>query len=325
MCDFSKYGGPSDEWVKLEASLPPVPEMTKEQLKQVTNKGREDAAREEMKIFSSKVSIQDHSIQARDGTTLEARSYRPSEVEALKKLPIYIHFHGGGFFFGTLSSENATCSRIAMDVKVVVINVNYRHTPEFTYPTAWEDAEDTLNWVYENANEFNGDKNQIVVGGISACGMLTAALMQTVQRQQSKVRSSIKGQVLMIPCVVHEDCYDSHMRQMKDRGVSSYVANEYAPILPLSTMRMFNHLLFQGQPDPDDRRMNPGNASPEEVANLPPATFGICGLDPLRDEALLYAKLLQENGVAVDVNLFKGGMWISSVPFYGIDRYAKST
>lgn len=46
--------------------------------------------------------------------TIEARIYRPSSKPASQKLPIYVHFHGGGFFFGTLGSEDATCSRLAI-------------------------------------------------------------------------------------------------------------------------------------------------------------------------------------------------------------------
>jgi acetyl esterase/lipase len=34
--------------------------------------------------------------------------------------------------------------------------------------------------------------------------------------------------------------------------------------------------------------------------------LGIAGLDPLRDEALLYAKLLSEAGVPTETRLFKG-------------------
>ena len=59
---------------------------------------------------------------------------------------------------------------------------------------------------------------------------------------------------------------------------------------------MFNSLLFHETPKPEDRRANPGLATAGEVEKLPPATFGVCGLDPLRDEGLLYAKLLQESG-----------------------------
>ncbi|KAK3700471.1 hypothetical protein LTR37_015975 [Vermiconidia calcicola] len=307
MCDFSGYGGPSEEWIAVEKSLPPAPKLTQEELKNATNKWREKAAEEEMETLSSTVSIEDHTIAARDGTSLEARSYRPSSVNASQSLPIYLHFHGGGFFFGTLRSEDSICSRIAVDVEVVVINVNYRHTPEHTYPTPWNDSEDTLGWILSHADEFGGDKTQIVVGGISAGAMLTAALMQTMQREHPDVISNnIKGQVLMVPPVLHEDCYDKYLQQLQDASVASYVENASAPILPLPRWRMFNELLYKAKPDFEDRRANPGNATPPEVAKLPPATFGICGLDLLRDEGILYAKLLQENGVPTNISLFEG-------------------
>ena len=296
MADYSHFGGPSPEWSALEATLPTVPDMAPEELKKVTNSGREDTARSEMKALASKVDLQDHSILARDGTQLEVRTYRSSSIDPKQKLPIYIHFHGGGFFFGTLSSEDATCSRIAVDVEVVVVNVNYRHSPDHVYPTPWYDSEDTLNWAHSQADSFGGKADEIVVGGISAGGHLTAALMQTIQRENSQLRSAIKGQVLMIPLVVHEDCYEPYLGQLKDPSLSSYKENEFAPILPLTRLRFFNKLLFPTSPDAGDRRANPGLASSEEVKGLPPATFGICGLDPLRDEGLLYAKLLQENG-----------------------------
>lgn len=49
-------------------------------------------------------------------------------------------------------------------------------------------------------------------------------------------------------------------------------------------------------PDAQERRLNPGYATAEEVSGLPPTTIGVAGFDPLRDEGLLYGKLLAENG-----------------------------
>jgi hypothetical protein len=47
--DFSEYTGPSDEWIALEKTLPTTtPNLSTEQLKDVTNKGREEVAAREM-------------------------------------------------------------------------------------------------------------------------------------------------------------------------------------------------------------------------------------------------------------------------------------
>ena len=296
MADYSIYGGKSPEWQKLEATLPIPPELAMEELQKTTNDTREAASTQAMEGLASKVTMADYFIPTRDGSSIKARTYRSSSMDSAKVLPIYIHYHGGGFFFGTLDSENATCAAIALDVEVLVVNVNYRHTPDISYPVPYDDAENAFHWVHSHAAHIGGDGSRIVVGGISAGGALTAALVQTLRRKKSPAQSSVLGQVLIIPLVVHEDCYAPLLKYLKDESVSSYKENEFAPVLPLSRMRMFNSLLYRAPPQPEDRRANPGLATADELKDLPPATFGVCGLDPLRDEALIYAKLLHENG-----------------------------
>jgi acetyl esterase/lipase len=302
MCDFSEYGIPSEEWLRVQATLPDPNDQTVADLKRTTNLGRETAAQREMEQLSDKVSMQDYSIPARDGYGLEATSYRPTAASPTKALPIYIHFHGGGLLFGTLRSEDAICSRLAINVQAVVVNVNYRHTPEYTYPTAWNDAEDSFSWVCDNAARFHGDRGKIVVGGISAGAWLAASLTQAVLRSEVPGSSAmdIIGQVLMIPCLVHTECYASQMQQILAPSVSSYRQNENAPILNLERKMLFSDLLQVESPDPQDKRLNPGHLSHEAARRLPPTTLGIAGYDPLRDEGLLYGKLLAENGYAIN-------------------------
>lgn len=309
MSDFSQYGGASQELLDVLATLPASPpdSSSVEEIKKATNQGREMTSREEFSLLKDQISLQDHSVPARDGHILSARSYRPTTIPLHITLPIYIHFHGGGFLFGTLDSEDATCARIALASDVVVFNLNYRHSPEWKYPTAWHDAEDAFEWVVAHASKsFHGDPTHVVVGGVSAGGHLAAALTLTKKRENASSFANIKGQVLMIPGLAHM----AHEDQLKHRSDmhhrSSYQENEFAPVLPVSKINWFNDLVHSQAPLASDRRVNILAASPEEVHGLPPTTFGIAGLDPLRDEALLYANVLAENGVPTDVHLFKG-------------------
>ncbi|CAG8218007.1 unnamed protein product [Penicillium nalgiovense] len=308
MSDFSKYGIPSDEWLHVEATLPAAKDQSLSELKRTANQGREVVARKAMAEFPKQVLMQDQTICARDGYKLEARSYRPISASPTEMLPIYMHFHGGGFLFGTLSSEDEICSRLAVNVRVVVINVSYRHTPEYTYPTAWNDAEDAFLWVYENITPLRGDPDKIVVGGISAGAWLAASLTQAASGSRLPISPTLPicGQVLMIPALVYTKCYESQLRRIKDPNVSSYSQNENAPILNMRRKQLFNGLLQVENPDPIDKRLNPGLLSVEDAKKLPPTTLGIAGYDPLQDEGLLYGKLLAENGVPTSINVFKG-------------------
>lgn len=301
MCDFSSYGGPSEEWIAIQANLPsPGPDPPLSDFKRAMNEGREQVASQEMESLSSQIRMRDHSIPTRDGLTIEGRSYRPSAVDDSQRLPVYIHFHGGGFLFGTLASEDAACARIVIGTGVVVVNVNYRHTPEYTYPTAWNDAQDAFEWVHDHINDIGGDAQNVIVGGISAGAQLTASLV--LEKHLGRAATSypaVAGQVLMIPCMVSVDAYEPQLRKMKDKSISSYTENIDAPILPVSRVRYFTDLLKVGTPDVMDTKINPGNATPEAVRGLPPTTFGIAGLDPLRDEGLLYAKMLADSGYAI--------------------------
>ncbi|KAK5202998.1 hypothetical protein LTR41_011272 [Exophiala xenobiotica] len=299
MCDFSEYGAPSAEWFQIEATLAPAasgPEGSLADLKRTTNLGRGKISQAEMVELKEKVVMQDFSIPTRDGQQLEARTYRSSSSTATESederplFPIYMHFHGGGFLFGTLQSEDAICARIALAAGVVVLNVNYRHTPEHTYPTAWNDAEDALVWLCKGTSPGH------VIGGdvqrLAAC------------RQAQML--SIRGQVLMIPCLVSSACYASQLEQIKDPSLSSYTQAADAPILSMARKTLFNSLLQVEKPDPEDKRLNPGLVSAEVARRLPPTTLGVAGNDPLRDEGLLYGKLLSENGVPTNINVFKG-------------------
>lgn len=295
MCDFSEYGGMSAAFrdIQLEpASIKAPKEQTIEESKRTANKQREEASSCAMKFLAKQVVMKNHVIHARDGYRLEARTYRSSSLPPTDPLPVYIHLHGGGYLLGTLDSEDAACARIASAIPIIVLNLNYRHTPEWTYPTAWNDSEDALEWTFGNANALAADPTQIVVGGISAGGHIGAALVQKFRGDPR-----IRGQVLMIPCLAHYACYEPQLRRMRDRAISSYTENQLAPRLPLTRLKQFHDLLLANQhPEPGDKRLNPGNVSADDVVGLPPTLVCVAGLDMLRDEGLLYAKLLSRNG-----------------------------
>jgi acetyl esterase/lipase len=311
MCDFSHYGGASTEWLKVEANLPSLAfdtSLDPKILQKAMNDERELVSRQGMEELASSVHTQDFMIPTRDGSSIKARSYRPVIKSKNEKLPVYLYFHGGGFLLGTLDSEDKSCSNHAIKAGIVVFNVNYRHTPDYSFPVAWNDSHDAFKFLHDNIEAIGGDPTRVVVGGISAGAHLTASLV--LEKHLDKALNGlpdIAGQVLIIPALNNVDTYaDGPLTRMASPDISSYKENENAPILPRRVVEYFMNLLQSGIPDLKDPKLNPGNATPDEVKGMPPTVFGIAGLDPLRDEGLLYAKTLAEAGVPTDVTLFKG-------------------
>lgn len=310
--DFSQYGGPSDEWLAIEKTLPAMTfdtNMDPVVLKNAVNKDREEKTATGMKFLAPHVRIADYTIPTRDGSSIEARTYCSVKKDTSEKLPVYIYFHGGGFIFGSIASEDFVCAQTAINAGVLVVNVNYRHTPEHVFPTAWHDSQDAFAWVHKNIEELKGDPSKVLVGGVSAGGQLAASLTLEKHLGKSEVMKGLPelaGQILIIPCVASPNTYDEVVGKHFAPGKSSYVENENAPILPMKTVEFFTGLLKVPKADPKDTKTNIVNASDDEVRGLPPTVFGIAGLDPLRDEALLYAKKLAEANVPTDIMLFKG-------------------
>lgn len=304
MCDFSKYGTPSAEWLALEPSLPPpLAGMALADQQKASHTQREALAAEGFALLADRLVTADYSIPTRDGSTLPARTYQLKETQGRKDLPVYLHLHSGGFFFGTLASEDGICARIAADTGAVVLNVNYRHTDTHAYPTPWHDVHDAFAWLHDNiADRLGGDRHRVVVGGISAGAQLTASLTVAQHLSLPGCESLAKlprpaGVVLMIPNTTLPQCYDGHRRRLADPDVTgSYAQCKDAPILPRSRVDFFIDMLKVPDHDSDNLILNPGNIPPEKAKGLPPATFGVAGMDPLRDEGLLYAKLLAEAG-----------------------------
>lgn len=83
-------------------------------------------------------------IPARDGSSLRAVVYCP---ESAGPGPLFVYFHGGGFVFGFPEAYEAAFEILTKELGFTVLGVAYRLAPEAVFPTAANDAWDSLKWV----------------------------------------------------------------------------------------------------------------------------------------------------------------------------------
>ncbi|KAH7865956.1 hypothetical protein Vadar_013585 [Vaccinium darrowii] len=89
-------------------------------------------------------------------TGVKARIFLPkiNGPDPIKKLPLVVHYHGGGFCLASaLSATNAKfLTRLVSEANVVAVSVEYRLAPEHPLPIAFDDSWSAFQWIGTHRN-----------------------------------------------------------------------------------------------------------------------------------------------------------------------------
>jgi acetyl esterase/lipase len=217
---------------------------------------------------------------ALDGRTLRARLYVPIEDEG-KALVVY--FHGGGFVVGDLDTHDALCRRLSSDTRMRFLSVAYRLAPEHPFPAGIDDAVDTIRFVRAHVSDFDDAAAQIIVMGDSA-----GATLMTVACALTKDEDlGIAAQVVIYP-TLGPDLYTDSVHEY---GLGH--------ALDIDHLRYDYGLYLDGWTDHSDPRVTPLMFN--DLRGAPAAIVVVAQCDPLRDEGVAYAGLLEHFGVRVEL------------------------
>ena len=84
--------------------------------------------------------------------------YRPKGVDG--NLPVIVSIHGGGWVYGNKELMQFYCMSLAQH-GFAVINFSYRIAPKHKHPAPFEDVNKVFYWVFEHADEYGLDVNNI--------------------------------------------------------------------------------------------------------------------------------------------------------------------
>jgi acetyl esterase/lipase len=95
------------------------------------------------------------------------------QPEGKKPLPAVVFVPGGGFM--SANNDKSVQQRMTIsEAGYVVASIEYRVTPQSTFPSPLEDVKAAIRYLRANAEKFNIDPENIVVMGSSAGGYLAA-------------------------------------------------------------------------------------------------------------------------------------------------------
>jgi acetyl esterase/lipase len=249
------------------------------------------------------LTLTDRTVEARDGYNIPIRLYQPSKPRA-GGAPLVLLFHGGGFCLGDLDGEQVACRRTTLELGCVVVNVDYRLAPEFPFPYAINDSEDVLKWAATNAKDLGADPSAgFLVGGTSAGGNIAAVLQ--VKAKTDGLSPPMTGAALLIPAVTSQASppakYASEIKSLEQ--------NKDAPILDQNHINIF---MDAYKPDVESPLFNVLGLDDDQLKGTSPTFLQVCGLDPLRDEAMIYERELRRLGVTTNIKVYPGvphGFW----------------
>lgn len=217
------------------------------------------------------------------GGAVRALLYRPGSVPD-DPLPAVAYFHGGGWSLGSPESHDIAAARLCQRAGVMVLNVDYRLSPEHRFPDALMDAVDAVNWLAGKEGAKHGiDPRRLAVAGDSAGGNLAAGLCLWL-RDNGGPR--LRLQALIYPALTTAPA---------EKG-----AGDVSP----EALSRYIQAYFGGR----DLRDNPYAMplSAKSLADLPPACILTAELDPIRFHGEAYASGLRHAGITCSYNCATG-------------------
>ena len=203
--------------------------------------------------------------------------------------PGVMWIHGGGYMTGM--KEMAYIGRAADLVRnhgAVVIAPGYHLSLFHSYPAALNDCYGTLLYIKEHAEELGINKSQIMVGGESAGGGLTAAIAMYAR---DKGEVNIAFQMPLYPMIDNFDTDSSRDNHAK----------------VWNTKR--NHQAWAVYLRKDAKKEVSPYAAPSrqtDYSGLPPAYTFVCTAEPFYCETLTYIDNLKAAGIEAKVDVYEG-------------------
>jgi len=186
---------------------------------------------------------------------------------------------------------------VAKLYSAVAVNIAYRLAPMHKFPTAAHDTHDTILWLSKNATSLGADLSKgFILLGASAGANLAAITAQ--KWMSTKSSPPITGVSLAVPWLLSEDIVPEEYKDLwfsRDQNQDAMILNKTA----------MAYMMAAYEPDVHSPEFSPFN-DPCAHHGLPPVHIQVCGSDPLRDDGLVYEKVLRDYGVKTKMEVYSG-------------------
>lgn len=276
---------------------------------------------------TNSVSWQDKTIANADGGEMIIRCYHAESSPARSyeqnhhnynnhEEIVMLFFHGGGFCLGNVDTDHEFCHAVCAKTGWAIVSVDYRLAPEHPAPTAIRDCLEAYNWLAKHAHILGASSSRIILTGDSSGGGLAALVAQQVSNatmnqdfDKQKYSDTLDdftidifeqlqnlprplAQLLLYPVTDIGEDYPSW--KLYGQGL----------ILDYNDIQVFHAAYLQDSALTQPHALlSPLHGDNSQVC---PSYIVAAELDILRDEALVYAKQLQNYSIDVQTHTVLG-------------------
>ncbi|MGL4994253.1 MAG: alpha/beta hydrolase [Bacteroidales bacterium] len=148
-----------------------------------------------------------------------------SYLKDKRDLPVLVIFHGGGLTGGDKSIPHSFYLS-----NIIVVSANYRLSPNVLSPEYVDDAACAIKWVFDNIENYGGDKSRVYISGESA-GAYLASLVTLDKKYLMKYSVDVD---LIAGCFPLSGQMTTHFTVIKESGIdvdsSSPYIDKMAPL-----------------------------------------------------------------------------------------------
>ncbi len=240
------------------------------------------------------VLVEDRIVDSADGP-VPIKVFRPA-APAQTPAPALLWMHGGGFVMGTVNDTESVIPgyELAARAGAVVVSVGYRLAVEgVRYPAPLDDTLAAWHWLAEHTLDLGVDPQRLFIGGASVgANLATGAAVRLRDAGEPIPRGMLLAYPLehfptppLDPAVLAETEQVPAMLRFPEQYQLGIVQN------------------YLGRIDNLPAEVVPGNFP---VDGLPEAWIAPSEFDDLRPSGELFAKQLEEAGVAAHLQVARG-------------------
>lgn len=200
---------------------------------------------------------------------------------------VLLYLHGGAYLLGSFKSHRDLVARLSAASGIRGLLIDYRLAPEHVFPAAIDDALTAYRWLLASGTK----PEHIVIGGDSAGGGLTLALLQTLR---DKNVPQPAGAVLLSPWTDLVGTVESRTTRDADD-----------PWLSVAATSTSVSGMYAGTEDVHNPLISPIHA---DLHGFPPLFIHVGNDEILLDDSLHVAEHAKAANVPVELTVWDG-MW----------------